>query len=149
MDNIIIKPTNALTDTEIDMVYGLLNECFGYYEDHIYDLEEYILLYFGGENNQEIVGLIQITQHLDLTCVCTHPKYRRRGYANQLMEQAIKFTHKNCLESNKPHILKLEVLENNEIAIKFYIKHGFRIEYTDEYTMPDGKIEKSLIMIRS
>lgn len=148
MNHIFIKETSALTTHEAYMVNELISECFGRYKDYIYDLEEYILLYFTGDSNDKLVSLIQITKDLQLTCICTDPEYRRYGYAKELMNRAIEFTHNYCEKYIIPHILKLVVLEDNQIAIQFYAKYGFTVDYQDTYMMPDGQEMASLIMSR-
>ena len=58
------------------------------------------------------------------------PEHRRRGVASRLMAEAERFARGEGAQS-----LRLGVLDRNERARRFYVRHGFR-EYTHVLTKP-------------
>jgi ribosomal-protein-alanine N-acetyltransferase len=53
--------------------------------------------------------------------VATHPRARRRGYADRLLEHVVDFAHRR-----QCRYVTLEVRRSNHGAIRLYRKHGFR-----------------------
>jgi len=60
------------------------------------------------------------------------PEHRRRGVASMLMAEAERFAH-----GEGAKWLRLGVLDRNEQARRFYVRHGFR-DYTHILTKPLG-----------
>lgn len=75
------------------------------------------------EINTEIVGFIVILLQVDecqLMNLAINPAYRRRGFAQRLLNQAITFA-----KSRQVKTLWLDVRESNHVAINFYKKCGW------------------------
>ena len=58
------------------------------------------------------------------------PEHRGAGVANMLMAEAERFAR-----AEGAHVLRLGVLDGNDRARRFYVRHGFR-EYTHVLTKP-------------
>ncbi|MDD3860240.1 MAG: N-acetyltransferase, partial [Bacteroidales bacterium] len=77
---------------------------------------------------QKIVGTSWITndsRRLYLHHFGILPEYQRKGLANILMDESMKYASQLKLQ------IKLEVHKNNEIARNLYIKYGFK--YLGDY----------------
>ncbi len=57
--------------------------------------------------------------HIEIVAVCVAPEYRGRGIASKLLTAFI--------EMKASKILELDVLSNNESAIRLYLRCGFQI----------------------
>jgi ribosomal protein S18 acetylase RimI-like enzyme len=76
------------------------------------------------ENNQkEIVSTVNVAfsgNYWEIAMVATHPKYRRKGLAKQLIQRSLEHAKKH-----KAEMCVLEVLEENTPAYQLYINYGF------------------------
>ena len=80
------------------------------------------------KQTQKIVGTSWITndsRRLYLHHFGILPEYQRKGLANILMDESMKYASQLKLQ------IKLEVHKNNEIARNLYIKYGFK--YLGDY----------------
>lgn len=74
-----------------------------------------------GERLAGYVGSQTVLDETDMMNIAVHPDYRRRGVAEQLVEQLVK-----VLKQRGSRCLTLEVRASNEPARKLYEKLGFQ-----------------------
>ena len=75
-------------------------------------------------DRKEIVSTVNIAysgNYWEIAMVATHPDYRRRGLAKQLIEKSLKHA-----KEHKAEMCVLEVLEENTPAYQLYVNYGFR-----------------------
>lgn len=74
--------------------------------------------------NEKIIGYIVASKNNSghIISLAVHPKFRRKGVGSILLEEALK-----SMKNEGISLVKLEVNENNNSAINFYKKHGFKI----------------------
>jgi ribosomal-protein-alanine N-acetyltransferase len=65
-------------------------------------------------------GMLCVLDEGQITNVATHPDFRRRGYAKEVMLALVDFAKQNGID-----FLTLEVRESNEAAIRLYEGLGF------------------------
>jgi predicted GNAT family acetyltransferase len=79
--------------------------------------------YFGIYSNKRLVAAsgerVEMNSYSEVSAVVTHPNYRKRGYAKQLLKQ----TTDKIFSDNKIPILHVD--ENNIYAIQMYQQLGF------------------------
>ena len=78
------------------------------------------------EEDEKVVGYVttrldQYTKMGWIPNIAVSPKYQRRGFGKLLMEAAFEYLREQGME-----YVKIETLEQNEIAKKFYPKVGFQ-----------------------
>ncbi len=85
-------------------------------------------------------GMVCVLDEGQITNVATHPDFRRRGYARDVMTALISYA-----ESAGISVLTLEVRESNAAAIRLYEELGFyRVgERRDFYRQP---VETAILM---
>lgn len=74
-----------------------------------------------GERLAGYVGSQTVLDETDMMNIAVHPDYRRRGVAEQLVEQLVE-----ALKQRGSRCLTLEVRASNEPARKLYEKLGFQ-----------------------
>jgi len=119
----------AATGKDLEAVLEL--ERVGYDSDHFGRRQfRYLLtkanavtLVIDGE--QGIVGMCMVAFHRgSSSCriynITVHPGHRRKGYAKILLEEA-----ERLAISRGANVMRLEVRDDNDIAISFYERYGF------------------------
>lgn len=88
------------------------------------------------KENNKVVGFISysiIYERAELNYIVTDLKYRRCGIGQRLLDYALSDLKNNMVEN-----FSLEVNVNNEEAIHFYLKNGFKIKATRSNYYEDG-----------
>ena len=94
--------------------------------------------------NEQVVGFMDYWVTFDSATICQvgiHPNYQRQGFGSRLMDEAIK----DCYAKRVKNIT-LEVRANNQKAINFYKKYGFKITLIKEAYYSNG--EDAIYMIK-
>ncbi len=85
-------------------------------------LENGAVAYVVGSPVRAVMWLVRIRKSLEIITLATTPTWRRRGYAQMLLEHAIA-----CLRWGRYSKIVLVVRVSNKGAIKLYQRYGFRI----------------------
>lgn len=102
---------------------------------------------FVAEIRSEVVGYVMIDMRPRkkalITSIAVKPEFRRKGVGSSLLLWALDLLKKR-VES-----VELQVAVNNEAAVKFYVKYGFKIARIEKNYYPDGQnaflMQKKLI----
>jgi [ribosomal protein S18]-alanine N-acetyltransferase len=126
--------TRALTLADLDAVTDLDELCFPPGEAFSRDMFEDCLLArsclsFGIDGDGALIAFLVLMQQGQragqIITLDIHPRYRRQGLANLLMEELDRIARGRNLRR-----LALQVAINNEPAIALYLKWGFSIRTT-------------------
>lgn len=90
-------------------------------EYYISNLEKGWTAYVVGFPVRAVIWLAPFGKELELVSLATLPRYRRRGYADMLVEYAIA-----RMRDGRYLNIKLDVRASNKGAIKLYKRHGFK-----------------------
>ena len=90
-------------------------------EYYISKLEEGWRAYVVGFPVRAVIWIAPFGRMLGIVSLATLPRYRRRGYADMLVEYAIAL-----MRDGRYSGIKLEVRASNKGAIKLYLRHGFK-----------------------
>ena len=74
--------------------------------------------------------LPRIQHALQLECIYTKKEFRGLGLASKLVQEA-------ATSSNKPPMAEIQLLGNNEAALRSYTKCGFLLRTQTTSTMPE------------
>jgi len=102
------------------IIYDILNKEF----DTIYKEDSPFTKWIIYEEHNTIIGFINydsIYDHSELEYIYVIPEYRKKGIATMLLNKMIDNLDKDNIKN-----ISLEVKDNNEKAIKFYEKNGFK-----------------------
>lgn len=78
--------------------------------------------------------LPRIQHALQLECIYTKTEFRGLGLASKLIEQLVQ---EAATSSNKPHMAEIQLLGNNEAALRSYTKCGFLLRTQTTSTLPE------------
>ena len=109
-----------IQDSDREFIYSILEKVFKvtYYDDTFYT-NWYIY-----EKNNKIIGFINydvIYEKAEIEYIYVEKKYRNSNIGTELLNEAMNNMEKRDVES-----VTLEVRSNNQIAINFYKKNGFK-----------------------
>lgn len=109
-----------IQDSDREFIYSILEKVFKvtYYDDTFYT-NWYIY-----EKNNKIIGFINydvIYEKAEIEYIYVEKKYRNSNIGTELLNEAMNNMKKRDVES-----VTLEVRSNNQIAINFYKKNGFK-----------------------
>ena len=96
------------------------------------------------QNLKSVVGFCDYWHTFDsatIAQICVHPTLHRKQLGSAMMDEII-----NDCYAKKVRTLTLEVRENNQKAINFYLKHGFKKELLKERYYSNG--DNALYMTR-
>ena len=88
------------------------------------------------EDGYRVVGFCDYWETFDSATICqiaVHPYLQRKQLGSAMMDEI----YNDCY-AKKIRTLTLEVRTNNESAIAFYKKHGFKIETTKPHYYDNG-----------
>ncbi|WP_231925535.1 GNAT family N-acetyltransferase [Formosa sp. Hel1_33_131] len=110
-----------LTEQHIDEIYELIWLVMpGYYQKKSFDMGSF----FGIFKDQKLVSIsgqrMQSDDFIEVSAVVTHPDYKRRGFAKQLVAHTTK-------EILKQHKLPVLHTDKGNTAIPLYEKLGYKI----------------------
>ncbi|MDO5026981.1 MAG: ribosomal protein S18-alanine N-acetyltransferase [Tissierellia bacterium] len=88
--------------------------------DMMHEFSDFLLLKVD-DKNVGYLNMWTIDNSIELNRICIDPDFRRKGYADELMNHLIDL----LVEKNLDRIL-LEVAADNHAAIKLYDKYGFK-----------------------
>jgi len=135
MDYLYVTVREA-TDADVPAILELENLCFiapWKKENILYELHEnpvsnlwVIELEEKNQKIKSVVGFCDYWQTFDsatIVQIAVHPELQRKQLGSAMMDEII-----NDCFAKKVQTLTLEVRHNNEKAINFYLKHGFKKE---------------------
>lgn len=105
----------------IDEILSLIKNYFPQYSFN--KTYEKVINYRIGDERVAFISYSIIYERAELNYIAVITKYRRRGIAQKLFEYVV-----DDLKNNMVKNLSLEVNVNNESAVRFYLKNGFKIE---------------------
>ena len=105
----------------IDEILPLIKNYFPQYSFN--KTYEKVINYRIGDERVAFISYSIIYERSELNYIAVITKYRRRGIAQKLFEYVV-----DDLKNNMVKNLSLEVNVNNESAVRFYLKNGFKIE---------------------
>lgn len=105
----------------IDEILSLIKNYFPQYSFN--KTYEKVINYRIGDERVAFISYSIIYERAELNYIAVITKYRRRGIAQKLFEYLV-----DDLKNNMVKNLSLEVNVNNESAVRFYLKNGFKIE---------------------
>ena len=105
----------------IDEILSLIKNYFPQYSFN--KTYEKVINYRIGDERVAFISYSIIYERSELNYIAVITKYRRRGIAQKLFEYVV-----DDLKNNMVKNLSLEVNVNNESAVRFYLKNGFKIE---------------------
>lgn len=105
----------------IDEILPLIKNYFPQYSFN--KTYEKVINYRIGDERVAFISYSIIYERAELNYIAVITKYRRRGIAQKLFEYLV-----DDLKNNMVKNLSLEVNVNNESAVRFYLKNGFKIE---------------------
>lgn len=105
----------------IDEILPLIKNYFPQYSFN--KTYEKVINYRIGDERVAFISYSIIYERAELNYIAVITKYRRRGIAQKLFEYVV-----DDLKNNMVKNLSLEVNVNNESAVRFYLKNGFKIE---------------------
>ena len=105
----------------IDEILPLIKNYFPQYSFN--KTYEKVINYRIGDERVAFISYSIIYERAELNYIAVITKYRRRGIAQKLFEYVL-----DDLKNNMVKNLSLEVNVNNESAVRFYLKNGFKIE---------------------
>lgn len=105
----------------IDEILPLIKNYFPQYSFN--KTYEKVINYRSGDERVAFISYSIIYERAELNYIAVITKYRRRGIAQKLFEYVV-----DDLKNNMVKNLSLEVNVNNESAVRFYLKNGFKIE---------------------
>ena len=105
----------------IDEILYLIKNYFPQYSFN--KTYEKVINYRIGDERVAFISYSIIYERAELNYIAVITKYRRRGIAQKLFEYVV-----DDLKNNMVKNLSLEVNVNNESAVRFYLKNGFKIE---------------------
>lgn len=105
----------------IDEILYLIKNYFPQYSFN--KTYEKVINYRIGDERVAFISYSIIYERSELNYIAVITKYRRRGIAQKLFEYVV-----DDLKNNMVKNLSLEVNVNNESAVRFYLKNGFKIE---------------------
>ena len=105
----------------IDEILPLIKNYFPQYSFN--KTYEKVINYRIGDERVAFISYSIIYERAELNYIAVITKYRRRGIAQKLFEYVV-----DDLKNNMVKNLSLEVNVNNERAVRFYLKNGFKIE---------------------
>lgn len=109
-----------ITDNDRKIIYQILEKEF----NTIYKEDNSFSNWYIYELDHQIIGFINydsIYEQAELEYIYVLPEYRNKGIATKLLEKMI-----DDLQSKNIKSITLEVRCNNDEAIKFYEKNGFK-----------------------
>lgn len=115
------------------------------------ELEDHSNIIFVSENNDEITGYVRLkpTQEynlpgaMEIKRIYVRKEHYGNGLGKVLMETAIDYARKN----NYKHLV-LAVWKENERAIAFYKKWGFKIHSETSFDWGTGKVDNDWVMVK-
>ncbi len=153
MDYLYVTVREA-TDNDVPAILELETLCFvapWKKENVLYELHEnpvsnlwVIELEEKTQNIKSVVGFCDYWQTFDsatIAQIAVHPHLQRKQLGSAMMDEII-----NDCYAKKVRTLTLEVRANNEKAINFYLKHGFKKELVKEKYYDNG--DDAIYMIR-
>ena len=153
MDYLYVTVREA-TDADIPAILELENLCFvdpWKRENVLYEMHEnpvsnvwVIELEIKEQNAKSVVGFCDYWHTFDsatIAQIAVHPQLQRKQLGSAMMDEII-----NDCYAKKVQTLTLEVRANNEKAINFYLKHGFKKELVKPQYYKDGT--DAIYMIR-
>lgn len=145
MDYLYVTVREA-TDADIPAILELENLCFiapWKKENILYELHEnpvsnlwVIELEEQTQNLKSVVGFCDYWQTFDsatIVQIAVHPELQRKQLGSAMMDEII-----NDCYAKKVQTLTLEVRSNNEKAVNFYLKHGFKKEFVKPHYYDNG-----------
>ena len=142
------------TDLDVPAILELEQLCFKApwsKENILYELHEnpvanvwVIELEIESQNIKSVVGFCDYWHTFDsatIAQIAVHPHLQRKQLGSAMMDEII-----NDCYAKKVQTLTLEVRANNEKAINFYLKHGFKKELVKPQYYKDGT--DAIYMIR-
>lgn len=108
-----------ITDSDRSYLYSIIEKEFNnkYLQDNIYTR------WYVYELNNEIVGFVNydvIYDKAEIEYIYVIDEYRKKGIATILLNEMIEDIKKEC------NSITLEVNQNNDRAISFYLKNNFK-----------------------
>ena len=135
MDYLYVTVREAV-DTDVPAILEIENLCFVapwkekdiYYEMHENPVSHFWVIELENkeQNIKSVVGFCDYWHTFDsatIAQIAVHPQLQHKQLGSAMMDEIV-----NDCYAKKVRTLTLEVRENNEKAIKFYLKHGFKKE---------------------
>ena len=113
----------------VNILKNELNEYWGK-EHFLKDLEGKWKYSLYIEDKQKIIGYIIASKkddNIHIHKFMIHNEYRSHGVGYKLLE-----AFENLCARNKEYLIELKVYNKNRLAIKFYLKNGFKEEENSE-----------------
>lgn len=124
MDNLYISKMSKCDIRQIEEIEKLSFSKSWSYNSIYEELSNVNAHFYVAKDNNNIVlgyiGMHGICGEGYITNLAVHPKYRRRGIANKLLSNLIKYA-----KYNKYDFVTLEVRKSNALAIHVYKENGF------------------------
>ena len=98
--------------------------------------KEHCFVFFDEEHPEALLGYIFATQEEESTYISNlgaDPKVGRRGIGTALMEHVMVHEEEHAKQSHRPFSLKLHVDKDNQQALQFYNKFGFKEDGQDSH----------------
>lgn len=138
-DSVGLEMRKLISYSEILDVLHTFNDSFNpQVSEKVGSLEEYakkisaFAITYTVNRNDEVLGFISFyvnEKEVYITLIATKRTERRNKLGRQLLNKALEYCKKNCLS-----YVRLEVDNHNNIAQKFYEKHGFTRESVSSKT---------------
>ena len=135
MDYLYVTVREAV-DTDVPAILEIENLCFVapwkekdiHYEMHENPVSHFWVIELENkeQNIKSVVGFCDYWHTFDsatIAQIAVHPQLQHKQLGSAMMDEIV-----NDCYAKKVRTLTLEVRENNEKAIKFYLKHGFKKE---------------------
>ena len=145
MDYLYVTVREA-TDADIPAILEIENLCFVapwkekdiHYEMHENPVSNVWVIELENkeQNIKSVVGYCDYWHTFDsatLAKIAVHPQLQHKQLGSAMMDEIV-----NDCYAKKVRTLTLEVRENNEKAIKFYLKHGFKQECIKPHYYDNG-----------
>lgn len=113
----ILELKSAIQQSDLFDLVNLVQP--GYFVERTFELGQYFGIYKNGELVAVTGERMKMNNYTEVSAIVTHIKYRRKGYAKQL----INYTTRKILDENKTPYLHVSAL--NIGAIKLYETLGF------------------------
>lgn len=135
MDYLYVTVREAV-DTDVPAILEIENLCFVapwkekdiHYEMHENPVSHFWVIELENkeQNIKSVVGFCDYWHTFDsatIAQIAVHPQLQHKQLGSAMMDEIV-----NDCYAKKVRTLTLEVRDNNEKAIKFYLKHGFKKE---------------------
>lgn len=145
MDYLYVTVREA-TDADVPAILEIENLCFVapwkekdiHYEMHENPVSNFWVIELENkeQNIKSVVGFCDYWHTFDsatIAQIAVHPSLQHKQLGSAMMDEIV-----NDCYAKKVRTLTLEVRENNEKAIKFYLKHGFKKELVKPHYYSNG-----------